>query len=84
MDVTLVGIVRLVNELQPVKAAKPMDVTLVGIVRLVNKLQPLKASASIYFILDGIINSVIFAPEKKLFPMNVILLGILIDRRDVQ
>jgi hypothetical protein len=60
-----------------------MDVTLVGIVRLVNELQPLKAYAPMDVTLDGIINSVIFAPRKKLSPMNVILLGILIDRRDV-
>ena len=43
MLVTLFGIVRLVNPLQPKKVNSPMLVTLFGIVRLVSPLQSQKA-----------------------------------------
>ena len=45
MLVTLLGIVMLVNPVQPEKASEPMLVTLSGIVMLVNPVQLLKAES---------------------------------------
>ena len=43
MEVTLLGMVTLVNPLHPANVASPMEVTLLGIVTLVNPLQSLNA-----------------------------------------
>ena len=43
IEVTLEGMVKLVNPLQPLKAKSPIEVTLEGMVKLVKPLQPQKA-----------------------------------------
>ena len=44
IEVTLDGMVTLVNPVQPLNAAEPIDVTPDGMVTLVNPVQPLNAS----------------------------------------
>ena len=48
MDVTLLGIVMLVREVQPLNALPPMDVTLLGMVMLVREVQPLYLQIVLY------------------------------------
>ena len=55
MLVTLLGIVTLVNELQPENAEEPMLVTLLGIVTLVNEVQLWKAYSPMLVTLLGIV-----------------------------
>ena len=58
MDLTLLGIVRLVNPLQPANAWSPMDVTLLPIVTLVNPEQYRNALWTIPVTLLGIVTLV--------------------------
>jgi hypothetical protein len=81
MEVTLVGIVILVNEEQPEKLLIPMEVNLepLGIVILVNPLQLWKALTGILVTLVGIVILVnVEQPEKALSAILVTLLGIFI------
>jgi len=52
--VTLLGIVKAVNPVQPLKALAPIVVTLLGIVKAVNPVRPLKAESPIAVILVSV------------------------------
>jgi hypothetical protein len=80
MEVTPVGIVILVNLLQPKKALAPMEVTPLGIIILVvNAIQPEKALAPMEVTLVGILILVNKEqPKKALAPIEVTLVGIVI------
>jgi len=69
--VTLLGIVKAVNPVQPLKAVAPIVVTLLGIVKAVNPVRPLKAESPIVIILVAgvvvdVIVSVVVVADKVL------------------
>ena len=72
MEVTLLGIVTLVNPLQRLNASRPMLVTLLGMVTLVNPLQRMNALTPMEVTLCGIFTLVNpLQPSNARVPMEV-------------
>ena len=73
MEVTLLGIVTAVSEVQSLKAISPREVTLFGMLIDASEVQPLNAQFPMEMTLLGIVTEVSVAhPENALDPMPIV------------